>query len=89
MANETRAKILFKFLVGLGFELRALRLQLLYHLSNTSSYLSFLWLFFFGDRVSGTISLSWPQTLILLISTSQVARITGMSHQCLTKSQNS
>jgi hypothetical protein len=31
--------------------------------------------------VSKTISLGWPQTVILQISTSQIARITGMSHQ--------
>jgi hypothetical protein len=27
-----------------------------------------------------TICLGWPQTVILLISASQVAKITGMSH---------
>jgi hypothetical protein len=31
--------------------------------------------------VSWTFCLGWPQTMILLISTSQVARIIGMSHQ--------
>jgi hypothetical protein len=36
---------------------------------------------FFRDRVSQTICLGWLQTLILLISASWVARITGMSHQ--------
>jgi hypothetical protein len=29
----------------------------------------------------GTICLCWPWTLILLISASQVPRITGISHQ--------
>jgi hypothetical protein len=38
---------------------------------------------YFWDRVSGTICLVWLQTAILLISDSQTARITGMSHQCL------
>jgi hypothetical protein len=31
-------------------------------------------------RVSWTICLNWPQTAILLISASQVARITGVRH---------
>jgi hypothetical protein len=34
---------------------------------------------FFWDRVSRTICLSWLQTMILLISASGVARITGVS----------
>jgi hypothetical protein len=42
------------------------------------------WLFsekgFFWDRVSWTICLGWLQTVILLISASWLARITGMSH---------
>jgi hypothetical protein len=33
-------------------------------------------------RVSWTISLGWPSTVILSILSSQVARITGMSHRC-------
>jgi hypothetical protein len=37
---------------------------------------------FFGDRVWRTICLGWLQTAVLLISTSYVARITGVSHQC-------
>jgi hypothetical protein len=37
---------------------------------------------FFGwDRVSRIFYLGWPWTMILLISTSRVARITSMSHQ--------
>jgi hypothetical protein len=32
---------------------------------------------------SSTVCPSWPQTSILLISASQVARIIGMSHRCL------
>jgi hypothetical protein len=39
-----------------------------------------LWLF--GDGGSRTIFLGWPGTTIFLISASQVARITGVSHQC-------
>jgi hypothetical protein len=37
----------------------------------------------FGDSVSQTICLGWLQTAILLMFASWVARITGMSHQCL------
>jgi hypothetical protein len=52
----------------------------LYHFSHTcnpfcSGY--------FGVRVLLTISSGWPQTVILPISTSQIARITGLSHQSL------
>jgi hypothetical protein len=35
---------------------------------------------FFQDRVSRTICLGWLGTVILLISTSWVAKITGVSH---------
>jgi hypothetical protein len=35
------------------------------------------------DRVSQNICLDWPRTMILLISASQVARITGISHHAL------
>jgi hypothetical protein len=38
---------------------------------------------FFQDSISQTICPCWPQTLILLICASWVARITGMSHWCL------
>jgi hypothetical protein len=37
----------------------------------------------FWDRVSRTICPGWLWTVILLISASWVARITGVSHQCL------
>jgi hypothetical protein len=37
--------------------------------------------FFFWDRVSQTICLGWLQNVILLISASWVAKITGVSHQ--------
>jgi hypothetical protein len=56
-------------LVGLGFELRASCLQ-------TSPFCSG----YFGDGVSRTIFLGWSQTAILLMSASQVARITSMRH---------
>jgi hypothetical protein len=35
---------------------------------------------FSRDRVSQTICPSWLQTVILLVSAHQVARITGVSH---------
>jgi hypothetical protein len=38
---------------------------------------------YFGDGFSQTICPGWPGTSILPISSSQVARITGMSHQHL------
>jgi hypothetical protein len=50
----------------------------LYLLSHTSSQFCS----HFGDRVSWTVCLSCPQTVILLISASQVAGITGVSHRC-------
>jgi hypothetical protein len=37
---------------------------------------------FFWDRVSQTICPGWLRKVILLISASWVARITGVSHQC-------
>jgi hypothetical protein len=36
---------------------------------------------YFEDGILGTVCLGWPRTWTLLISVSQVARITGMSHQ--------
>jgi hypothetical protein len=38
---------------------------------------------FFWGRILRTICLGWPQTLILLISASWVARITDVNHQYL------
>jgi hypothetical protein len=35
------------------------------------------------NEISWTICLGWPWVVILLISASQVARITGVSHQHL------
>jgi hypothetical protein len=40
----------------------------------------FLWWFFLKDSVSRTICLGWLRTVILLITASWVARITGVSH---------
>jgi hypothetical protein len=65
-------------LVGLEFKLRASRLQSrLYCLSHTFTVFCSG---YFGDGVSQTVCPDWPQNSILLISSSQVARITGMSH---------
>jgi hypothetical protein len=36
---------------------------------------------YFGDGILWTVSPGWPQTAILPISASQIARITGTSHQ--------
>jgi hypothetical protein len=52
--------------------------QALYHLSHISSPFDFG---YFGEGISRTICPGWPQTNILLISASQVARIIVMSHQ--------
>jgi hypothetical protein len=66
--------------VVLWFELRALlEEQVLCPLNHTSS--SFCSGYFGDWGVSGTICLDWPQTVILPISASKVARIIGMSHQ--------
>jgi hypothetical protein len=74
--------LLFFFFLGLGFELRASCLQsdTLYHLSNTSSPFCSGYL---GDGILQIICLGWPRTMILPISASKVARITGVSHWCL------
>jgi hypothetical protein len=58
--------------MGLGFELKALPVakQVLYYLSHISSPFCSG---YFGDGV-------WPPPVLFLISASQVARITGMSH---------
>jgi hypothetical protein len=40
-------------------------------------------LWYSGDEVSWSIYLGWHRTKVLLISASQVVRITGMRHQCL------
>jgi hypothetical protein len=74
--------VFFFFLVGPGIWTQGFILakQVLYSSSHTSS------LFcsgYFEDEVSQTICLCWPWNTILPISTSQVARITGVSHQHL------
>jgi ABC-type Fe3+ transport system permease subunit len=61
----------FPFFVVLGLEFRAFTLS-----HSTSPFCDG----YFWDRVSWTICLSWLQTVILLISASWVARITGVSH---------
>jgi hypothetical protein len=53
--------------------------QELYHLNHTSSPSCSD---YFEDGISWSICLDWPRTESLLISASQVARITDMSHQC-------
>jgi hypothetical protein len=58
--------------------------QALYHLSHFSSPFCSG---YFGDGVLQTPR--WPQTAILPISASQVARITGVSHQHLAKHMES
>jgi hypothetical protein len=58
--------------------------QVLYHLSHSAIQSFFaLGSFDIGSHLF-FFSPGWPQTEILLISTSQVARVTGVSHQCLT-----
>jgi hypothetical protein len=63
-------------LAVLEFELRSSHLarQVLYHLSHSSSpfYVGYFW-----DKVSGTVCPDW---LWILISASQVPRITGEAH---------
>jgi hypothetical protein len=65
-------------LVGLGFELKASCLQ-----SRCSAGWSIPLVHFcsgyFGDGISWTIFSDWPQTAILSISASQVAKIIGLS----------
>jgi hypothetical protein len=55
--------------------------QALSHLSHTSSPFALLILDMAGGGVSRTISPGWPWTMILPITASHVARITGVSHQ--------
>jgi hypothetical protein len=62
----------------LNSELHTFAKNALYHLSCTSSPFCSG---YFGGGISETISLGWPQSVILPISASQVARITGTSHQ--------
>jgi hypothetical protein len=63
---------IFSFLVGLGFELRALCLQSRGSTICTSNPFCSD---YFEDGVLWTLCLGWPWTMILLISASQVAKI--------------
>jgi hypothetical protein len=69
----------FCFSVGLRHCIQGFTLakQVLYHFSHTSSPFCSG---YFGDGISWNICQCWPQTSILPISASQIARITGMSH---------
>jgi hypothetical protein len=69
----------FFVLMGLGFELRASCLQSRYSTTWATTPVHFA-LVILEMGVSQTISLGWSQTMILLISASQVATITGVSH---------
>jgi hypothetical protein len=51
-------------------------------LSHSTSPFFFFCEGFFEIGSHGTTCLGWLQTVILLISASWVARITGVSHQC-------
>jgi hypothetical protein len=64
---------------GVWTQVFALAKQALYCLNHTSSLLC---CGYFGDKTSLITCLSWPQTMILLISASLGARIIGVSHQC-------
>jgi hypothetical protein len=73
LINE-RMKVIFSFfyfLVGLGFELRAWHLQSRHYCLSHTSMLEMV--------VLRTICLGWPRTLILQISASHVAGITGVT----------
>jgi hypothetical protein len=70
---------IFSFLVGLGFELRASHLQSSSSTTWAMPPVHFV-LVILEMGVSQTICSGWPQTLILLISVSQVASVIGMSH---------
>jgi hypothetical protein len=72
-------RFFFFFLVVLAFELNASRL-LGRHSTPWATPSVLFCVGYFQNRVSWTICPGWLQTLILLISASHVARITGMSH---------
>jgi hypothetical protein len=63
-----------------GFELRTSGLLSRHSTTWDTPPAFFLCVEYFRARVSWTICLGWLWTLILLISTSWVARITGVSH---------
>jgi hypothetical protein len=76
-------RIFFFFSMGLGFELRISRLQS--RLSTTWATLLQVYfaLVILEMGILWTICPGWPQIVIFPISASQVARITGISHQQL------
>jgi hypothetical protein len=67
------------FFVGLGFEFRVCACKA--GALPLEAHFRFIVLWYFGDGVLQTICLNWPETAILLVSASKVARITGMIHQ--------
>jgi hypothetical protein len=72
---------LFFFFCGMEFELTALHLLG----RHSTTWVTLTALFCVGcvqDRVLWTICLGWLWTVTLLISTSWVARFTGVSHWC-------
>jgi hypothetical protein len=76
---ELIISVIIFFLVDLGFELRALHLQSRHSTTwATPGGVTPFCCGYFEDGISWTICLGWPWTLILPISASQVARITGM-----------
>jgi hypothetical protein len=85
MVNDKQDRIIYLFiLVRLVFELRVLHLQSRHSAACTTPPANFA-LVILEMGVSGTISLGWSHTTILLISASQITRITGISHWCLLK----
>jgi hypothetical protein len=75
-------QLIFFFLVGLGLNSGLHTCKVGALMLETHIQYILLWLFWRWG-VSQTTCPGWPWTLILLISASQVARITGVSHQCL------
>jgi hypothetical protein len=72
----------FFFFGGTGVWTELCKLPL-YHLRDNLSHTSSpVCSAYFGDVVSHTVCLGWPWTSILLISASQEARITSVSHGC-------
>jgi hypothetical protein len=71
----------FFSLVGLGFELRALCFQSRCYTTWTIPPVHFV-LLILEMGISGTVCPDWLRTAVLTISASQVASITGKSHQC-------
>jgi hypothetical protein len=76
------AGFLTQGLILLGFKLRASGLQSKHSIAQATPPVHFA-LVILEMGVSRTICPNWPQTAILPISNSQVARIIGVSHQHL------